>query len=93
MPVRRVSSVLCSVAMAVLVCAATSSAQSPVPQRIVSLAPSITEVLFEAGLGPRVVGVTSYCRFPRRVLALPKVGGGTSRQAMRPSSHCSPIWW
>lgn len=75
MPVRRVSSVLCSVAMAVLVCAATSSAQSPVPQRIVSLAPSITEVLFEAGLGPRVVGVTSYCRFPREALALPKVGG------------------
>jgi iron complex transport system substrate-binding protein len=45
------------------------------PQRIVSLAPSVTEVLFEAGLGPRVVGVTSYCRFPRDVLALPKVGG------------------
>jgi ABC-type Fe3+-hydroxamate transport system substrate-binding protein len=45
------------------------------PQRIVSLAPSVTEVLFEAGLGPRVVGVTSYCRFPREVLALPKVGG------------------
>ena len=35
----------------------------------------MTEVLFEAGAGPRVVGVTSYCRFPRDVLALPKVGG------------------
>ena len=46
-----------------------------VPQRIVSLAPSVTEVLFEAGLGPRVVGVTSYCRFPPEVVALPKVGG------------------
>ena len=46
-----------------------------VPHRIVSLAPSVTEVLFEAGLGSRVVGVTSYCRFPREVLALPKVGG------------------
>lgn len=45
------------------------------PRRIVSLAPSITEVLFEAGVGPRVVGVTSYCRFPRQVLGLPKVGG------------------
>ncbi len=40
-----------------------------------SLAPSVTEVLFEAGAGPHVVGVTSYCRFPREVLALPKVGG------------------
>jgi iron complex transport system substrate-binding protein len=45
------------------------------PRRIVSLAPSVTEVLFEAGAGPRVVGVTSYCRFPREVFALPKVGG------------------
>jgi iron complex transport system substrate-binding protein len=45
------------------------------PRRIVSLAPSVTEVLFEAGVGPRVVGVTSYCRFPREALALPKVGG------------------
>lgn len=54
--------------------AGTASAQA-VPRRIVSLAPSVTEVLFEAGLGARVVGVTSYCRFPREVLALPKVGG------------------
>ena len=53
---------------------ATAGAQSH-PRRIVSLAPSATEVLFEAGIGPRVVGVTSYCRFPREVLALPKVGG------------------
>ena len=29
------------------------------PRRIVSLAPSVTEVLFEAGLAARVVGVTS----------------------------------
>lgn len=49
--------------------------EQSVPQRIVSLAPSATEALFEAGLGPRVVGVTSYCRFPPEVLALPKVGG------------------
>jgi iron complex transport system substrate-binding protein len=52
----------------------TAEAQS-IPRRIVSLAPSVTEVLFEAGLGSRVAGVTSYCRFPREALALPKVGG------------------
>ena len=52
----------------------TAAAQAP-PQRIVSLAPSVTEVLFEAGVGPRVVGVTSYCRFPREALAIPKIGG------------------
>jgi iron complex transport system substrate-binding protein len=53
----------------------TVTAAGSAPHRIVSLAPSVTEVLFEAGLGPRVVGVTSFCRFPRAVLAIPKVGG------------------
>jgi len=38
------------------------------PMRIVSLAPSITEVLFALGLGDRVVGVTSYCNYPPEVL-------------------------
>ncbi|MCR4375310.1 MAG: helical backbone metal receptor, partial [Acidobacteria bacterium] len=44
-------------------------------QRIVSLAPSATEVLFEAGCGSRIVGVTSYCRYPASATMLPKVGG------------------
>ena len=34
------------------------------PQRIVSLAPSITEILFAIGAGDRVAGVTSYCDYP-----------------------------
>lgn len=34
------------------------------PQRIVSLAPSITEMLFAMKAGDRVVGVTSYCDYP-----------------------------
>jgi iron complex transport system substrate-binding protein len=45
-----------------------------VPSRIVSASPSITETLFALGLGDRVVGVSTYCRFPQAVLALPKVG-------------------
>lgn len=45
------------------------------PQRVVSLAPSVTESLFALGLGPRVVGVTRYCDRPVEALALPKVGG------------------
>ena len=52
----------------------TVSAQTT-PRRIVSLAPSVTEVLFEAGAGALVVGVTSHCRFPAETLSLPKVGG------------------
>jgi iron complex transport system substrate-binding protein len=45
------------------------------PQRIISLAPNITEILFTLGLGEKVVGVSNYCDFPSAVLALPKVGG------------------
>ena len=45
------------------------------PQRIVSLAPSVTEMLFDLGLGDRVVGVTRYCDRPAAALKLPKVGG------------------
>lgn len=36
----------------------------PPPRRIVSLAPSTTEVLFALGVGESVVGVTRYCRYP-----------------------------
>lgn len=38
------------------------------PQRIVSLAPSNTEILFAIGAGDRVVGVTDYCNYPKEVL-------------------------
>ena len=34
-----------------------------IPQRIVSLAPSNTEILFALGLGDKVVGVTEYCNY------------------------------
>jgi iron complex transport system substrate-binding protein len=44
------------------------------PRRIVSTAPSITEMLFALGLGPSVVGVSNYCRFPPEAIKLPKVG-------------------
>jgi len=43
--------------------------------RIVSLAPSITETLFELGLGDRVVSVTRYCLFPPEARNKPQVGG------------------
>ncbi len=47
----------------------------PPPQRIVSLAPSVTEILFDLGLGPRIVGDTRYCDYPPEALAKPKIGG------------------
>ncbi|WP_297463338.1 ABC transporter substrate-binding protein [Thermococcus sp.] len=45
------------------------------PQRIVSLAPSITETLFYIGAGDKVVGVTDYDDFPPAVKNITRVGG------------------
>ncbi|MGB8707913.1 MAG: cobalamin-binding protein [Dehalococcoidia bacterium] len=46
-----------------------------VPQRIVSLAPSNTEILFALGLGDKIVGDTEYCNYPEAAKTKPKVGG------------------
>lgn len=44
--------------------------------RIISLVPSITELLFALGLGPQVVGRTGFCIHPPKGVAdIPKVGG------------------
>jgi iron complex transport system substrate-binding protein len=48
------------------------------PQRIVSTAPSITELLYALGLGNRVVGVTRFCRYPPEAQLKPKIGDYTS---------------
>jgi iron complex transport system substrate-binding protein len=49
--------------------------ESRAPQRIVSLTPALTEILFALGAGDRVVGVTQYCDFPPEAKTKPKVGG------------------
>ena len=46
------------------------------PGRIVSLAPSVTEMLFAIGAGEQVVGVTQFCDYPPEAVAKPKVGAG-----------------
>ena len=51
------------------------AASAPRSQRIVSLAPSVTETLFALGFGNRVVGVTTYCDYPAEARNLPKIGG------------------
>jgi iron complex transport system substrate-binding protein len=45
------------------------------PERIVSLAPSNTEILFDLGLGDRVVGNTIYDNYPAAAVDKPHVGG------------------
>jgi iron complex transport system substrate-binding protein len=44
------------------------------PRRIVSTAPSITEMLYALGLGDRVVGVTTFCHYPPEAARKPKIG-------------------
>jgi len=45
-------------------------------ERIVSLCPSNTEILFALGLDESIVGVDSHSDYPRKVKELPKVGPG-----------------
>jgi len=45
------------------------------PERIVSLAPSNTEILYALGLSNKVVGVTKSCDFPEEVKEKPNIGG------------------
>src|SRR5438046_9939472 len=44
------------------------------PRRIVSLAPSVTEILFAVGLDSEVVGVTTFCDYPAQAKTRPKIG-------------------
>lgn len=45
------------------------------PERIVSLVPSVTEVIYALGGERRLVGRTDYCDFPPTARAKPSVGG------------------
>ncbi|HQV12925.1 MAG TPA: cobalamin-binding protein, partial [Nitrospira sp.] len=64
------------------------------PTRVVSLAPSITEMLFALGLDEQVVGVTDFCNFPAAATAKPKVGYSNpnleSLLALRPELIVAP---
>ncbi len=46
-----------------------------IPQRIISLAPSNTEILFALGLADSVVAVTDYCNYPPEAKEKPSIGG------------------
>ncbi|NEM99341.1 ABC transporter substrate-binding protein [Pontibacter burrus] len=47
------------------------------PQRIVSLVPSQTELLFDLGLADRIVGVTKFCIHPKELVKQKTIVGGT----------------
>ena len=43
-------------------------------ERIISLAPSLTELLYVAGAGSKLVGVVEYSDYPEEALSLPLIG-------------------
>lgn len=66
---------LFAVSLIVFCCDSILAAEALGTQRVVSLAPSVTETLFALGFGDRVVGVTTYCDYPAAAKRLPKIGG------------------
>jgi len=44
-------------------------------KRIISLAPSITEILFALGLDEEIAAITNFCDYPEAVLNKPRIGG------------------
>jgi len=44
------------------------------PQRIISIAPSNTEILFALGLEDKIIGITNYCNFPEETKNIEKIG-------------------
>ena len=60
------------------------------PQRIVSLVPSQTELLFDLGLGDRVVGITKFCIHPQEWFKTKPKVGGTKNFSLDAISHLNP---
>src|SRR5207249_59890 len=45
------------------------------PERVISLAPNLTEIIFALGADDRLVADTSYCDYPPEAAGKPHVGG------------------
>jgi len=59
----------------ILLLSSSARAEKNYPQRIISLSPSITEIIYALGAFERLVGVSMYTDFPPEAESLPKVGG------------------
>jgi iron complex transport system substrate-binding protein len=71
-------SVLVAMTVLAVFAACTKEADSPPEstdvQRIVSLAPNLTELVYAVGAGDKLVGVSAWSDYPREVLELPVIG-------------------
>jgi iron complex transport system substrate-binding protein len=54
---------------------AAAAPATPAPRRVVSLAPSLTEMVFALDAGDRLVGATAFCNHPAAAERVAKVGG------------------
>ncbi len=57
-----------------LVVATSVLAEDAAPRRVVSLAPSVTEIVFALGAGDRLVGVSAHCDYPEAAKTIDRVG-------------------
>jgi len=53
----------------------TAAAIAAPPQRIISVSPNLTEILYGLGIFDRVVGVTDYCTYPPEAKSRERIGG------------------
>jgi len=67
-------SVLAATLCANLFLVQNSLAKEPSEQRLISLAPHITEVLFAVGAGDQIVGTVSYSDYPEEAKDIPRIG-------------------
>ena len=65
---------LFSVVLMVGAVALSEGTQAQTSKRIVSLAPSVTETLFAIGAGEQLVGICTFCDFPREVERIDRIG-------------------
>ena len=74
---RRIAAMLCAVALTMSSCATPASqpAQARIPERIISVVPSATEMLFAFGLADRVIAVGDYDQLPPGAENKPRIGG------------------
>jgi iron complex transport system substrate-binding protein len=71
---RRVRVAIGSIALLVFIMWRATGVHAASPERIVSLAPSVTEILFALGVGDRVVGVSTYCDYPPAAAQIDRIG-------------------
>ena len=57
-------------------------------RRIVSLAPHVTELIFAAGGGDRIVGTVSYSDYPPQARDIPRVGDNKALDLCASLIHC-----